>query len=248
VAVTFKFDFHVKPDGLAETTGEFEMKKNSKISVLAMAVLMGATALTIARPTFAADAVKPTLDAVAGIAAKAKDDAIINTVEDAYKGLREIRAARLAIFNGSTEDALKLATEAQTNLQSAEKQMAQYSVQTKKPAAKGDAYIPFDTSMTLSEGFKATPEKQAGIAKANEHIAKGESKMAVEVLKASNIDVTLSAALIPASASVTHVSDAIMLMKENKFYEANLALKAIEDSVIIDSYSADTVPAQGAAG
>jgi hypothetical protein len=224
------------------------MKTNSKISVIAVAALMGASAVTFARPTFAADAMKPATDAVASVAAKAKDDSIINTVEDAYKALREIRASRLAIFNGSTDEALKLATEAQTNFQSAETQMAQYSVQTKKPAASGDAYIPFDTSMMLSEGFKATPDKQAGIIKANEHIAKGESKKAVEVLKASNIDITLTAALIPAKASVTHIADAIALMKESKFYEANLALKAIEDSVIMDSYSVDTVPVQGAAG
>ena len=224
------------------------MNTQSKISTIALAALMGVSAFAFTAPTFAADAAKPKTDAVAAVSAKAKDDAIINTVEDAYKALREIRAARLAIFNASTEEALKLTMEAQTNLQAAQGQVAQYAVKTQKPAAAGDAYIPFDSSMTLSEGFKATPEKQATLVKANEHIANGESKKAVEVLKAANIDLTLSAALIPANASVAHVNDAIALMKEQKFYEANLALKAIEDSVIIDSYSVDAIPVQGATG
>jgi YfdX protein len=224
------------------------MLTKSKLSVVAMTLMAGASAFAHIVPSFAAETAKPTADAVANVSAKAKDDAIINTVDEAYKALREVRAARLAIFNGSTDEAMKLTTEAQKNLLSAQSQMSQFSVQTKKAVAAGEAYIPFDTSMSLSEGFKPTAEKQTHIAKANEHIAKGESKQAVEILKAANIDVTLSAALIPATASVGHVDSALALMKENKFYEANLALKAIEDSVILDSYSVDAIPVQGAAG
>jgi hypothetical protein len=224
------------------------MRTKSKLSIATLALLAGVSAVTHVVPSYASEADKPTADAVANLAAKAKDDAIINTVDEAYKALREVRAARLAIFNGSTDEAMKLTTEAQKNLLSAQSQMSQFSVQTKKAVAAGEAYIPFDTSMSLSEGFKPTAEKQTHIAKANEHIAKGESKQAVEVLKAANIDVTLSAALIPATASVGHVDSALALMKENKFYEANLALKAIEDSVVLDSYSVDAIPVQGAAG
>jgi YfdX protein len=228
--------------------GKLEMQTKSKISVIAMSLVMGASALAYPRATFAAEAVKPTLDAVASVAAKAKDDSIININQEAYDALREVRAARLAIFNGSTAEALKQATEAQKNLLVAQANMAQFSVATKKAAAAGEAYIPFDMTMALSEGFKPTAEKQTHVAKANEHIAKGESKQAAEVLKAANIDVTFSAALIPATASVSHANDALALMKENKFYEANLALKAIEDAVVIDSYSMDAIPVQGAAG
>lgn len=242
------------------------MNTHSKIAVFAISALMSASSLATVVPAFAGNAspavttaapaqpaaTQPSAssvskDAVAKVSETAKDDAIIKTVDDAYKAMREIQAARLAIFNGSTDDASKLVDEAQVSMKAAQDQAKAYEIKTAKQANEGDAYIPFDTSLTLAEGFKPTTEKQAAIDKANEHLSKGHHKEAVEVLKAGNIDVVASAALIPANASLSHINDAVSLMKDKKFYEANLALKAVQDSVIVDSYGTDAIPAQGSA-
>lgn len=226
------------------------MTKYIKVATIALSTLLGAGSLAAVTPAVADQAKSTTaesaaMDAVAKVAEKAKDDAIIKTVDDAFKAMREIQAARLAIFNGSTDDAAKFVGEARLNMQHAQEQAKAFEIKTAKPAHKGDAYVPFDTSLTLAEGFKPTEEKQASINKANEHLAKGSHKEAVEVLKAANIDVVVTAALIPVNASISHIDDAVKLMKEKKYYEANLALKAVQDSVIVDSYGIDTIPIQG---
>lgn len=219
------------------------------LAIFSVALLSGG-ALTGAIPGYAADATKPAAvsaqkDAVAKATETAKDAAMIKTVDEAYKAMREIRAARLAIFNGSLHEAGKFVGQAKADMQTAQGQMKDFAISTQKSAARDDAYIPFDTSLALSEGFKPTAEKQTSLDKANQHLAKGEHKQAVEVLKTANIDVTVSATLLPANASLQHVKDAATLLGEKKYYEANLALKAVEDSVIVDAYSVDNIPVQG---
>ncbi len=111
----------------------------------------------------------------------------------------------------------------------------------------GDIYVPFDSLLTLSEGFMPTAEKQETLKKANERLAKGEHKEAAKALRLANIDVTVTAMLVPAKGSLQHVKDAAKLINEKKYYEANLALKAVEDAIVVVSYSVDAVPVQGAA-
>lgn len=227
------------------TTDPEEKKMNMYLKFIAAAfsALISLFAIT---PSLAfADSPPAQKDAVAKISEKAKDEAIIKTTDDAFYALRAVQAARLAIFNGSIAEAVKLVNEAKTDMLKAKDEAKNFEILTHKTAKGGDVYVPFDTSMTLAEGFKPTTEKQASINKANQHLAKGEHKHAMEVLKAANIDVTIVAAMIPVNASLQHINDTEMLMNEKKFYEANLVLKAIQDSVIIDAYSIDAIPKQG---
>jgi Ser-tRNA(Ala) deacylase AlaX len=127
----------------------------------------------------------------------------------------------------------------------ANKDMHKHALMTQKQVDDKDAYIPFDTSMALAEGFVPDEAKQAALTKANTHLEKGEKANAVEALKLANIDVSVSAAMIPAAISLKHVEDAVKLLSEKKYYEANLALKAVEDSVLVETYDINAIPAQG---
>ncbi len=160
-------------------------------------------------------------------------------MDEANVALRDIQMARIAIFNGEPDKARTLVVGAVDNLTTAQSNAKTFTVPTAKSKSAGDDYIPFDSTISLAEGFKPTDEKAATVAKANEHLATGDSVTAVETLKAANIDVTISAALIPINTSLGHTKDAANLINEGKYYEANLALKAVEDSVIIDAYSVD---------
>ena len=42
-----------------------------------------------------------------------------------------------------------------------------------------------------------------------------------------------------------HLQDASALLSQGKYFEANLALKMIEDGVIVDTFEIDTIPEQG---
>ena len=173
------------------------------------------------------------------------NQAIIKTVGEAYNGMREIHAARLAIFNGDIETATQFVNNAEKEFSVAEKSISDYQIKTKSPSDTNDAFIPFDMKIELSEGFVPSEDKQPHIVKANEHLKKGEQHQAIEVLRLANIEVTVSAALLPAKTSIKHIKDAVNLINDSKFYEANLALKAVEDSVILDYYSIDAIPVQG---
>ena len=228
-----------------------QSKARTISAITLMALVVGtATPYAYAADTKAPTAATASKDAVAATTAAAieKDAQFIRTVDDAFRALREVRAARIAIFNGSPEAASELVSAASKDLQAAQMSAKDFAVATSKGNQSGDSYLPVDMSISLAEGFVATEEKSDKLKAANAHMMKGETKKAAEVLKLANIDVSVAAALIPANASVGHAKDAERLIAEKRFYEANLALKAIKDSVVVESYGVDSLPAQGKAG
>ena len=119
------------------------------------------------------------------------------------------------------------------------------SVETKQADAAADDYVPFDTSVALAEDFKPTNAQIEKIKEANEHFAQGQQKKAAEILKLADVGMVVNAAFLPINGSVTHVDDAARLIAEGSYYEANLALKAVEDSAVLETYTAEAIPAQG---
>lgn len=228
------------------------LSRKTTVAALALISGLGLGSMALVAPTLAdeaqpaaapAPAAKP--DAVAAATQTADQKALLKTVDEAYKAMREVRAARLAIFNGQTDVATNLVNDAAADMEAAQAALPTHAIRDKKAPDAEDAYLPIDASMTLAEGFVPSAEKQATIDEANQHLANGDSRKAAEVLKLAKIDVTISTALIPARAGLAHIRDAAKLMGEQKYYEANLALKAAENLVVIDTYSLDGVPRQG---
>ena len=217
------------------------MNFKSKLIPFALTSVMAATPLF----TFVPASADETTSQENTATEQTTNQSIIKTVNEAFNGMREIHAARLAIFNGDIDSATKFTSEAQTNFNMAEKAVGEYQIKTNKSTNSADAFIPFDMKIELSEGFVPTEDKHEHLVKANEYLKSGDQQKAIEVLRLANIEVTVSAAMLPAKSSMKHVKDAVDLLKNSKFYEANLALKAVEDSVILDFYSIDAIPAQG---
>lgn len=215
------------------------MKIKTSIASLAAAGLIAASSLVMLN-TVSASATTT----AAEVTIANRDQAIIKTVDEAMQGLRQIHAARLAIFNGDTDVALKHVTAAEMDFMVSEQAINTHQVATTTPNSKADAYIPFEMTVGLAEGFVPTEEMAGKLREAGQQFDQGNHKNAIEVLRQAKIDVTVSAGLLPARASLVHVQDAIKLIDAKKYYEANLALKALEDSVVFESYSADTVPVQ----
>ena len=90
--------------------------------------------------------------------------------------------------------------------------------------------------------FKPTSDKAKNIAKADKHLRKGEQKEAMETLKLSKIDAAISTGLVPVKFAQDNIVKASNLVREGKYYEANLALKEVDDAVIIQTYGVDDVP------
>jgi hypothetical protein len=194
-------------------------------------------------PVFAADTPPKTTEASA--TEKAANETaqmdFVKVSDDALMTMRDVRAARLAIFSGFPEKARTHVDAAVTRVAVALKDAAKYAVDTKAPKMD-DSYIPFDASLTVLDTFVPSAENAKHIAKANEHLHKGEKKEALDVLRLGEIDVAVTAGLIPVKLAKQHIDEAAKLLGEGKYYEANLALKAVEDSAVVETFAIDAEP------
>ncbi|WP_020504259.1 YfdX family protein [Lamprocystis purpurea] len=160
---------------------------------------------------------------------------VVKLSDEGLQALRAIYAARLAIFEGLPKEAEKLLAEAKTALDEAAKTAEHLAF--KSTRANTGTLIPIDAQLSLADNLVFSPEKAAQIAKVNGHLKQGENKQAVEVLREAGVYLNLTAVLLPLEPTVGDVEKAAKLIGEDKFYEANLALKAAEDGVIVDSQS-----------
>ena len=180
-------------------------------------------------------------DPVAHLSQNAKRTEAIATYDDAFRAMREVRAARLAIFDGEAPVAVELVDNARTNLAAARTDFEKLEASERKPKIE-PGYLPFDLSIALAEDYREQPAKAAAVAKANEHIKKGERDKAMETLRLADIRVETSAAVLPVRSAMEHLDKAHAMLREGKFYEANLQLKALEDSVVISFYDGEYKP------
>ena len=97
------------------------------------------------------------------------------------------------------------------------------------------AMIPVDGQLVVTDDFVPTSEKQAHIANANKNIKNGNHPAALKELHLGEIDIVYNRLWMPVALTYKHLDQAIKLINEQKYYEANLALKAIGDSLTIES-------------
>ncbi|HBP9027756.1 TPA: YfdX family protein [Escherichia coli] len=151
--------------------------------------------------------------------------------------MRDIQYARLTLFSGDTEGAVKLINDANKLLTSEDTAWAQLVRKDKKTPQEGDVYVIINSQLTLAEDFTATPEKQKAIDEANKKLDKGDKKGAIEKLQLAGINISETQWLMPLKQTQQKVKSAQSLMAEGKYYEANLALKGAEDGTIMDTVS-----------
>jgi ABC-type amino acid transport substrate-binding protein len=217
-----------------------------KKQLLAAAIAATLSTAMIASGTtsvFAAE--DPSASAEASAKDQATNDAaeedFVKVSEDALVSMRDLSGARLAIFNGQPEGARTYVDAAVTRIGAAVQDADKFALDTKAPKAD-DSYVPFDANLTVLHAFEPTAEKAKHIAKANEHLHKGEKQDAMEALKLGEIDVAVTTSLVPVKFAKEHIDQAAKLVGEHKYYEANLALKAVEDAVVVETYAIDAVP------
>ena len=190
----------------------------------------------------------------------AKD--LMKASSDGYSALRAIHLARIAIFNGETKRADEMLDKAKKDLDAATKDAQAYAADSKAAdhGKKGDDksagdktdsadMITIDGELGIADTFVPSTEKKKHIDKANDHLKSGHSKEALEELRLGEVEVIYSRVMLPLETTKKRVADAEKLAGEHKYYEANLALKAAEDGIVIDSVDllGTPVPASSAA-
>jgi hypothetical protein len=223
--------------------------KNTSIKLSALALIMSALAYpSLAR---AAEDTKPPPTSSATPTSGQNVTKMRQFSEAGHSAMMNISDARLAIFNGDPKVAMKLMESAKSFLVQADKDAASMSDTTPGDKAKSGTMntmgpkmrtVPVDGQLVLADDFVMTPEKKVHVDKANESFKKGDHATGLEELRLGAIDVNYNRWWLPIASTETHLDQAIKLANESKYYEANLALKAIEDSVTIDSISFSDLP------
>jgi hypothetical protein len=172
---------------------------------------------------------------------EAAEKDLVKVSEDALMSMRNLHSARLAIFNGQPERAQTFIDAAVTRIGATGKDAEKYALDTKAPKTD-DRYVPFDASLTVLDTIEPSEAKAKHIAKANEHLHKGEKKEALEVLKLGEINVAVTTRMVPVELAKAHIEQAAKLIGEGKYYEANLVLKAVDDAVVVETFAIDALP------
>jgi hypothetical protein len=183
----------------------------------------------------------------AGFAAVGKDPVVeasktgnaqpnLKLSQDGFNTMRAIRGARLAIFNGDTAAAKKLVDEAGADIAK-----VKGDEMTMHKASPGN-WVPVDGQLVVADNFVATPEKAAKIASGNKKLKEGKTAEAMKDLKLAEVDVGFSRVLMPLDATRRQISIASGLLTAQKFYEANMVLKAAEDGLVLDTVAVAEAP------
>jgi TolA-binding protein len=161
--------------------------------------------------------------------------------KEGHDVFRAVRAARVAIFNSDINTAIKLVETAQSNVKTMSAEAPKYATEidtvSEGPKVDTTHWIAVDGSVTVSDDFVATPEKTTHLQQANEHLKNGKHTQAMEQLKLADIDVSFARLMLPLESTNGNLNTTAELLKSGKYYEANVALKAIEDSMKTDSVS-----------
>ncbi|QDD88470.1 YfdX family protein [Pseudomonas oryzihabitans] len=175
--------------------------------------------------------------------------------QQGQKAFMDVVAARQDLFNGQTdqakqqlnaaESALHLAQTDNTAYMKAAKDLRGQNGQAVKVAeqdAKATAWLPIWSGMALRDDYVATPVKNQAVAQASDKIQQGDTKGAAEILKVAGVDVDYSTAVLPAEQTADLVHQANQLMAHDQFYQANLVLKKVENSLRYDNANVDVTP------
>jgi hypothetical protein len=218
-------------------------------STLLLAGLMASTML--ARTAYAAadGTAQPTAAPVHATLAD-KDFGRLST--DGASAFNDVHLARLAIFDGRTDEAAKLIDNAQKSLGKASTDDTVFvkaeseiwssaktsAVQQAKSATSTAqvSWIPIDSDLVLGESYQPTPEKAAAVVDAKKSMQGRDSSKALQAIRLAAVDIDYTVAVAPLKQSVADVNEAAGFVTSRDFYGASQSLKKAEDGVRYDEF------------
>jgi hypothetical protein len=218
-------------------------------STLLLAVFMASTMLAGTAYAAAGGTAQPAAGSVHAPLAD-KDFGKLST--DGASAFNDVHLARLAIFDGRTDEAVKLIDNAQKSLVKASADDTVFvkaeseiwssaktaPAQQAKPATSTVpiSWIPIDSDLVLGESYQPTPEKAAAVVDAKKSMQGGDSSKALQAIRLAAVDIDYTVAVAPLKQSVADVNEAAGFVASHDFYGASQSLKKAEDGVRYDEF------------
>lgn len=212
------------------------MKKLWLASALSLALLGGTTALAHAeeaKPSATQNSVKQ---------GTAEQKALAKIAQNGFDAVNAIQAAREALFEGLTDESTQLVDKAAELLKQDKLDWNLYAKTPKNTkdlkgndALKNDQYVVINSSLLLAENFEPTETQQEHLKVASQKFNEGDEAGAIEEFKVANVALDETLILLPLKSAQSLVAKAQTELKNKKYYEANLTLKKVVDSLIADN-------------
>lgn len=166
------------------------------------------------------------------------------------RAFTDISAARLELFQGHTKKAVAQVQDAQQALKLAQAdntafKKAANELNVKDNQGKADtsttvtSWLPIWGDTLVQDNYMASPQKVKAVADANSKLKQGDAKGAAETLRLAGVDIDTALALAPLKQTIADVDQAAKQLASDKFYEANLTLKQVQDEVRYASTAVD---------
>ena len=207
--------------------------------VLTIAAVFSTAALADTRPDIATQQVA-TLPAIS---------------QQGQQAFMDVVAARQDLFEAHVDQAKQQLAAAESALQTAQTDKTAYLksardlrgqdgklMQVSAQDAKATSWLPIWSGMALRDDYVATPAKNQAVAQANEKIQQGDTKAAGEILKVAGVDVDYSTAVLPAQETLDLVHRANRELGHEQYWQANLTLKQVQNSLRYDNANVDVTP------
>lgn len=159
--------------------------------------------------------------------------------EQGLYGMYDIRLAREALLQGEVAGASKFIDEAARLLTDQSTDWARFTRYGSRRFLTYERYVAINWLLTISDDDAAKPCQLAAIGKVYQSLQRGHTQRALMALHLANIRVVHTTFLLPLQATQQAVSDAQKLLNDQRYDEANMVLKSVEDSLVIDSVTLD---------
>jgi hypothetical protein len=106
-------------------------------------------------------------------------------------------------------------------------------------------YLPYSVSVVATGREGLTRENELALQRAYGAPETAEPGDILLVPHLERIDVAVTAGLLPADESMTHLIEAQQFLEAGQYAEANRSLLSLERSIVFRTYTLDAIPAQG---
>ena len=175
--------------------------------------------------------------------------------QQGQQAFMDVVAARQDLFEAHVDQAKQQLAAAESALQTAQTDKTAYLksardlrgqdgklMQVSAQDAKATSWLPIWSGMALRDDYVATPAKNQAVVQANEKIQQGDTKAAGEILKVAGVDVDYSTAVLPAQETLDLVHRANQELGHEQYWQANLTLKQVQNSLRYDNANVDVTP------
>ena len=199
------------------------------------------TCLLVAGPAFTTSGAlaAPDEPAVEAGMTTAGRNALTRAAQKTTEAMLEVRAARVAVFNGALDEGRDLTTLAKQSLEDA--QTALHVYRRVEGGGEGEDlrrdWVPFDTSIIGYVDIDSDQEALRALDEASVDLARGKALSAVEAVSEVGGGASITTAYLPVGSSIELLEEARSLIEDERYHDANMALKSVESSVRQSDYT-----------